>query len=81
MLKYTKYFTLEVIKIRNVIKPGDKLAIQCKCIKILFGVNRMTREIYFKLKYTKYLILEVIKMQTVIKPEDKFVIQWYITEV
>ena len=46
MLKYTKYFTLEVIKIQTVIKPGDKLAIQCKCIKILFGINRMTREIY-----------------------------------
>ena len=28
MLKYTKYLTLELIKIRNVIKPGDKLAIQ-----------------------------------------------------
>ena len=24
MLKYTIYFTLEVIKIRTVIKPGDK---------------------------------------------------------
>ena len=28
MLKYTKYLTLEVIKIQTVIKPGDKLAIQ-----------------------------------------------------
>ena len=46
MLKYTKYFTLEVIKIQNVIKPGDKLAIQHKCVKILFGINRMLREIY-----------------------------------
>ena len=46
MLKYTKYFTLEVIKIQTVIKSGDKLAIQCKCGKILFGINRMTRDIY-----------------------------------
>ena len=26
MLKYTKYLTLEVIKIQTVIKPGDKFA-------------------------------------------------------